>query len=133
MALWIWWWALPLVEIHAAPYPTYDEYKFLRDNVKNAQGMSIFTVRGGVTAKYESSSSVDLDLLGVVHGHKDVYEIPIEKGRYFTPQEAEAGRNVVILGFRPAKELFPNQSPIGKSIKIKGLKYHVIGVIKRRR
>ena len=112
------------------PYPTYDEYKFLRDNVKNAQGMSIFTVRGGVTAKYESSSSVDLDLLGVVHGHKDVYEIPIEKGRYFTPQEAEAGRNVVILGFRPAKELFPNQSPIGKSIKIKGLKYHVIGVIK---
>ncbi len=112
------------------PYPTYDEYKFLRDNVKNAQGMSIFTVRGGVTAKYESSSSVDLDLLGVVHGHKDVYEIPIEKGRYFTPQEAEAGRNVVILGFRSAKELFPNQSPIGKSIKIKGLKYHVIGVIK---
>lgn len=112
------------------PYPTYDEYKFLRDNVKNAQGMSIFTIRGGVTAKYESSSSVDLDLLGVVHGHKDVYEIPIEKGRYFTPQEAEAGRNVVILGFRPAKELFPNQSPIGKSIKIKGLKYHVIGVIK---
>lgn len=112
------------------PYPTYDEYKFLRDNVKNAQGMSIFTIRGGVTAKYESSSSVDLDLLGVVHGHKDVYEIPIEKGRYFTPQEAEAGRNVVILGFRPTKELFPNQSPIGKSIKIKGLKYHVIGVIK---
>ncbi|VXD19852.1 putative ABC transport system permease protein [Marinoscillum sp. 108] len=112
------------------PYPTYDEYKFLRDNVKNAQGMSIFTVRGGVTAKYESSSSVDLDLLGVVHGHKDVYEIPIEKGRYFTPQEAEAGRNVVILGFRSVKELFPNQSPIGKSIKIKGLKYHVIGVIK---
>ncbi|MEQ8582122.1 MAG: ABC transporter permease [Marinoscillum sp.] len=112
------------------PYPTYDEYKFLKDNVKNAQGLSIFTVRGGVTAKYESSSSVDLDLLGVVHGHKDVYEIPIEKGRYFTPQEAEAGRNVVIIGYRSATELFPDQNPVGKSIKIKGLKYHVIGVIK---
>ena len=112
------------------PYPTYDEYKFLKDNVKNAQGLSIFTVRGGVTAKYESSSSVDLDLLGVVHGHKDVYEIPIEKGRYFTPQEAEAGRNVVIIGYRSASELFPDQNPVGKSIKIKGLKYHVIGVIK---
>ncbi|MFY0607426.1 MAG: ABC transporter permease [Cyclobacteriaceae bacterium] len=112
------------------PYPDYDEYEFLRENVKNAQAMSIFTVRGGVTAKYNSSSSRDLDLLGVVFDHKDVYEIPIIKGRYFTPQETAAGRNVVILGHRSVKELFPDQNPIGKNVKIKGLKYHVIGVIK---
>ena len=112
------------------PYPTYEEYKFLKDNVKNAQSITIFTVRGGITAKYESNSSVDLDLLGVVYGHKDVYEIPIIKGRYFTPQEAEAGRNVVILGHRSVKELFPNVNPIGKELKIRGLKYYVIGTIK---
>lgn len=113
------------------PYPTYGEYDFLKENVKNAQGISIFTVRGGVTAKYESSSSLDLDLLGIVHGHKDVYEIPIVKGRYFTPQEAAAGRNVVILGHRPASELFPNQNPVGKTIKIRGMKYYITGVIKK--
>lgn len=112
------------------PYPTYEEYEFLRENVKNAQAMSIFTVRGGVTAKYESSSSLDIDLLGIVHSHKDVYEIPIEKGRYFTLQEAEAGRNVVIIGHRPASELFPDQNPVGKQVKIQGLKYYIVGVIK---
>lgn len=112
------------------PYPTYDEYEFLKENVKNARGISIFAVRGGITAKYESNSSVDLDLIGVVHGHKDVYEIPIAQGRYFTQQEANAGRNVVILGHRSATELFPNSSPIGRVIKVRGLKYHVIGVIK---
>ncbi|MFT4833327.1 MAG: putative ABC transport system permease protein [Marinoscillum sp.] len=112
------------------PYPTFDEYKFLKENVKNAQAMSIFTVRGGVMAKYASSSSVNLDLLGVAFDHKDVYELPIIKGRYFTPQEADAGRNVVVIGHRSATELFSDQNPLGQEIKIKGLKYYVIGVLK---
>ncbi|MEM9896131.1 MAG: ABC transporter permease, partial [Bacteroidota bacterium] len=112
------------------PYATYGEYEFIRANVQNAKAITIFTVKGGVIAKNESSSSSDLSLLGVIYDHKNLYEIPIEKGRYFTQQEASGGSNVVILGHRSAKELFPYQSPIGKSIKIKGLKYYVVGLIK---
>jgi putative ABC transport system permease protein len=109
------------------PYPTYDEYEFLADNVKNAAGITIIGSRGRITAKYENSSATDLSLVGVVYGHKDVYEMPIEAGRYFTEQEAEAGRNVALIGHRTAKELFPNSTPIGKEVKIQGLKYYVIG------
>ncbi len=112
------------------PYPSFEEYEFLKENVKNAKGISIFSVRGGITAKYKSNSSRDLDLVGAVYGHQDVYEIPIEKGRYFTPQEDQAGRNVVILGHRSMKELFQDEAAVGKEIKIRGLKYRVIGVIK---
>ena len=112
------------------PHPNYGEYKFLSEKVKNAESMTIFAFRGGMTAKYKSSSTTNLDLIGVVHSHKDVYEIPIEKGRYFTKDEADGGKNVVILGYRPAKELFPDEEPVGKTIKIKGLNYHVIGTIK---
>lgn len=112
------------------PYVTFDEYRFIKENVNNAQAVSIFTVRGGIMAKYESSSVADLSLLGIVFEHKDVYEIPIEKGRYFTREEASGGSNVVIIGYRTEKELFPNTSALGKEIKIKGLKYYVIGVIK---
>ena len=112
------------------PFVTFDEYKFIRDNVDNAQAVSIFTVRGGIIAKYESSSAADLSLLGVVYDHKDVYEIPVEKGRYFTREEANGASNVALIGYRTANELFPNTSPLGKEIKIKGLKYYVIGVIK---
>ncbi|WP_425390259.1 ABC transporter permease [Ekhidna sp.] len=112
------------------PYVTFDEYRFLKENVKNAEAVSIFTVRGGIIAKHKSSSVADLSLLGVVYDHKDTYEIPIEKGRYFTREEAGGGSNVVIIGNRTASELFPNVSPVGKEIKIKGLKYYIIGVIK---
>ncbi|WP_436515112.1 ABC transporter permease [Ekhidna sp. To15] len=112
------------------PYVTFDEYRFIRDNVDNAKAVSIFTVRGGIIAKYGSSSAADLSLLGVVYDHKDVYEIPIEQGRYFTREEANGGSNVAIIGYRTANELFPKVNPLGKEIKIKGLKYYIIGVIK---
>lgn len=111
------------------PAPTYNEFEFLADNVKHAAGITIIASRGGITAKQESNSSTDLNIVGVVFGHKDVYELPIEKGRYFTQMESDAGRDVALIGHRVATELFPNTSPVGKEIKVKGLKYYVIGVL----
>jgi putative ABC transport system permease protein len=38
----------------------------------------------------------------------------------------------VLIGFEVARALFPNEEdPIGKTVKIKDLKYIVIGVIKK--
>ncbi len=112
------------------PNPTYDEYRFLASNVTNAKDITIFAVRGGVTAKYKSSSSTDMEVFGVVYDHSNVYEIPIEAGRYFTMDEINGGRNVVIIGHRIKNDLFSNVDPIGKELKIKGLKFYVIGTIK---
>lgn len=111
------------------PHPTLDEYEFLAANVDNARSITIFGVKGNVTAKRKNNSSTGLDLLGVAHGHKDVYEIPIDDGRYFTNAESAAGRNVIILGYRSAQDLFPNVTPIGKEVKVRGLNFMVIGTI----
>src|SRR5690606_22425243 len=55
----------------------------------------------------------------------------IERGRYFTPYEYESGANRVILGFELADELFRHLDPIGKTVKIAGRKFQVIGVLKK--
>ncbi len=112
------------------PNPTYEEFRFLAANVTNARDITIFATRGRVTAKYRSSSSTDIEIFGVVYDHSDVYEIPIESGRYFTMDEINAGRNVVIIGHRIKNDLLANVDPIGKEIKINGLKFYVIGTIK---
>ena len=111
------------------PYVDYNEYEFLAENVKNAEAVCIFTMKNGVTAKYKSSTSTNHNLLGVVYDHKDAYELPIAAGRYFTRSETNGGKNVAIVGHRTATDLFPMGSPIGQEIKIKGLKYYVIGVL----
>lgn len=111
------------------PHPTYAEYEFLAKNVKNSNGISIIGTRGGVTAKRENSSSANISLVGVSYGHIDVFEIPFSAGRFFTQEETNTGRNVAILGSRVAKDLFQGRDPIGSEIKLKGLKYYVIGTI----
>ena len=71
-------------------------------------------------------------LMGGSQGYDVVFEVNIEKGRYFTAEEMESGRNVALIGYEVAQALFPNgEEPIGKTIKIKNLKYVVIGVIKK--
>lgn len=114
------------------PYSTYDEYEFLRKNLKNSDGITIFTNTGGITVKYESSNYTNVGLMGVAHSHQDVYEISpdIEAGRYFTASESYAGRNVAMMGYKVANKLFPRGSAIGKQVKIKGLKYNVIAIFK---
>ncbi len=113
------------------PNPDYDEFEFLEENVKNMRGITIVSVRDNVPLKRNSNSSSGNNLVGVSYGYKDVFETPILEGRYFTDQDTERARNVAIIGDKVKEELFSFESAIGKEIKIKGLNYHIIGVLER--
>ncbi|MCB0497286.1 MAG: ABC transporter permease [Cyclobacteriaceae bacterium] len=113
------------------PNPSYDEYKFLSDNLKAKSAIAIWSRDGRSVMKYESNSYSDGNLVGGSYGYKDVFSVPIEEGRYFTESEVDNGRNVVLIGYNVAKALFPNSNGLGKEIKIKGLKYHVIGIMEQ--
>lgn len=111
------------------PFTNYEEYEFLKENLKNFEGISIFFTTS-TTPKFQSSSSNDIRLMGISHGHKDVYsDFPDLQGRYFSETESNQGANVAIIGNRVHKELFQERNPIGKTIKIKGIKYTVIGYV----
>ena len=110
------------------PNNTYDEYAFLKDNLKSASEVTFFGNRSS-TMKYKSSSISNIGIYGISNSYKDVYEVDILMGRYFTLQEIEGGRNVTIIGDEVAKTLFPFESPIGKSIKSRGQKLVIIGVL----
>jgi len=119
---------IPWWEYIKRPYTNYEEYEFLRKNLKNAEGITIFAVTNG-TAKYKSSSYPGSTIFGVAHTHQDVYDVAkdIEFGRYFTASESYTAKNVAVIGHKISQELFQGANPIGKEMKIKGLKYVIIG------
>lgn len=123
---------IPWWEYIKRPYTNYEEYEFLKKNLKNADGITIFAVTGVNAVKYESSSYNDVSLFGISHTHQDVYDMAsdVGKGRYFTASESYTGKNVAMIGHLIANKLFPRGEAIGKEIKIKGLKYVVIAVFK---
>ncbi len=48
-----------------------------------------------------------------------VQNVEMEKGNFFTEEEARAGNNVIVLGYDVATELFPNGDELGQVVKIK--------------
>ena len=118
------WW-----EYFRRPYVTWEEFQYLNENVDNVEGITIYAGTGGQILQYKNNSTHDANIGGVSFGYKEVYEMELEDGRYFTQEEVAAGRNVVILGYRLAKELFGDVNPIGKTIKLKGAKFYLIGTI----
>ncbi|HYE78813.1 MAG TPA: ABC transporter permease [bacterium] len=57
----------------------------------------------------------------------------LAKGRNMTQAESLGGARMVILGHEVAKELIPTyEEPIGKSVRIKGQQFTVIGVLQRK-
>ena len=122
---------IPWWEYLKRPYTNYEEYDFLRKNLKNDLGITIFAVTGGETIKHESNSYNDATLFGIAYTHQDVYDMAsdIEFGRYYTEQEATNGKNVALVGYTIANKLSPDGIILGKKIDIKGLKFTVIGIL----
>ncbi len=55
----------------------------------------------------------------------------MKEGRFFTDIENRSARNVAVIGFDVADALFPNESPLGKDIRIRNQVYNVVGVAAR--
>ena len=56
----------------------------------------------------------------------------IETGRNFTEGDVELARPLCVIGQGVAKKLFPAETPIGKTIKVRGRSYMVIGLLAER-
>ena len=81
--------------------------------------------------KYRNNTIENSGVLAVTQDYDKVIFFEIHEGRYFTPIESNAGRNVAILGAEIAETLFESLDPLGKEIKVGGRKCVVIGVLKK--
>ncbi len=59
----------------------------------------------------------------------DIREWRIAEGRFFLDGEARSGAKAVVLGSTVAKNLFGEEDPIGKTIRIRNVPMEVVGVL----
>jgi putative ABC transport system permease protein len=58
----------------------------------------------------------------------DIREMRIERGRVLSQQEMSLGTPVVVIGQEIANRFFPKLDPLGRTLKVAGLPYAVVGV-----
>lgn len=86
-------------------------------------------VGGSVQIKY-FNKNVRTNITGAAVTYFDIRDFPVEQGRAFTENEVNVRARVAVLGPMTAENLFGKQDPIGKTIKLKGINFKVVGVLK---
>lgn len=85
-------------------------------------------VNGNMKASYRSKAK-NVDFSGVTSDFLAVENSKMEKGRFFTADEDDSVARNVVLGSGLAKDLFGDEEPIGKKVKIGSESFSVIGVL----
>jgi putative ABC transport system permease protein len=70
-------------------------------------------------------------VLGTTDQYLAVSSFSVGEGRFLSTSDAEGGRPVCVIGLDVATNLFPNQTPLGKIIRVGGRKLEVIGVLEK--
>ncbi len=110
------------------PRPTETDEILRRTHVV---GAVVFTASTSRTVEHLNRSIERVSILTASHDYDKVRAFELQSGRYFSPTESAAGRNVALIGNEIAAGLFDTADPIGKTIKVFGRNLEVIGVFER--
>ena len=88
---------------------------------------------GLYSVKYNGRKVSNTILEGDSAQWKEVYDLGLKEGRFFTPEEDEKRANVITIGYDTADALFGNESALGKELNIDGELFTVIGVADKRK
>lgn len=109
---------------------TFDEIQRLRSSMNEPAFISIQEDFDRGSIRYQDrETDPDILLLGTDEHFLENFSYEIDQGRPFTDQDVQYGRPIMLLGASVAEELFPNETPVGKAVTMKGRRYQVVGVL----
>jgi putative ABC transport system permease protein len=82
---------------------------------------------GTYVVKYGDRKAKQTILEGDTASVKDVFDLNMKSGRWFSDVDDERRADVIVLGADTAEELFGDADPVGKEINIEGQLFGVIG------
>jgi putative ABC transport system permease protein len=83
-----------------------------------------------ITQMTGQGKSAEIMYTGTLPDYADMYSLELEEGRFFTVEEANNEAPVIVLGQTVKQLLFGDQTAVGGKVKVKGIEFHVIGVLK---
>jgi putative ABC transport system permease protein len=102
------------------------EYERLMAGEAGAICFKIFD--GGKPASYGRTKIQGLTVVGTNEHFLVANAFTLGYGRNLSPEDVALARNVTVVGPDIQKKLFPNETPIGKTIKLNEKPFQIIGV-----
>lgn len=122
---------IPQWKYEQFPKVSFEEYQYLKSSVNHADFFSFQMFTNRENLKYEGVTVNDINIVPVTYEFVDIQRLNLVSGRFFNESESNSGVPVVILGYETAKGLFGDYDPLGKTIRLYGQRFMVIGTLKK--
>ncbi len=113
------------------PKVTYEEYQSLKQSVNDVDYFCFQLFTKAESIRFEDRNVSDVNIVPVTYEFVDIQRLELANGRFFNESESNSGTGVVVLGYETAKGLFDEFDPIGKTVRLYGQRFTVIGVLKK--
>ena len=71
-------------------------------------------------------------LFGVGKEFDRIRQMHVDVGRYFDAEDIDARRRYVVMGRTAATEIFGDENPLGKLVKVSDGEFRVIGLMEKK-
>lgn len=99
--------------------------------VEGVADVSLYTKRNWDSVYYKNTAMDGANVLGIDSHYFNTCGYIMRTGRGFVQEDYEKFRKVVVLDQTAATSLFQEESPLGKTLEIKGEPFTVIGVAEK--
>jgi putative ABC transport system permease protein len=111
-------------------YLTYKDYHDIQAECTDVKAVTPVIARGdirSVSEFYQSSGQLN----GVLADYSQIRYIPMHEGRWINELDDSQKRQVLVLGDEAQRVLFPGRPSIGSIVLLNGVRFQVIGTLKR--
>lgn len=113
------------------PLPKYEEVALIKQRSQLATNVAYNIHTTGI-AEYKDNALQGITVYGITEEQNNIQPVNIIYGRYISSTEFFSGRNVLVIGFENASNLFGTpENALGKDIVIRNKKLRIIGVMKK--
>lgn len=106
---------------------TWDDAKAVMNSVPGVYLVQPMGQRRDITLKYGNNNYEVPTVAGTTEDYARSWNWPLAEGRDFSKEDVVRKRRVCLIGDIPSRELFGEESPVGKSILVNDILFTVIG------
>lgn len=110
---------------------TWEEYKYVRENCRLCTFVGA-QMNAGTDLQEGTIEMPSVRVQGVTDNMVDIEDKTLVEGRFFSREEVERNAAVAVIGMDVKEKFFEFASPIGKTLKVRGVPVTIIGVEQKR-
>jgi putative ABC transport system permease protein len=114
------------------PNLRFEDADAIRERLTVPARVAVESGTGSTVVGDNGRTATGVQVLGASPEIFDIRDLTIGEGRPFTEQEYEAGSPVIVIGAETAESVFEGLEPVGRSLRVRGFPYRIIGVMEER-